>query len=36
MPSKKNLVNVDLNWKAIAVTNANGIETLHGNRFALE
>ena len=34
MPSKKSPVNVDLNWKA--VTNANGIESLHGNGYALE
>ena len=34
MPSKKSLVNVNLNWKA--VMNANGIESLHGNGYALE
>ena len=34
MPSKKSLVNVNLNWKA--VTNTNGIESLHGNGNALE
>ena len=34
MPSKKNLVNVNLDWKAF--TNANGIGSLHGNGYALE
>ena len=34
MPSKKSLVNVDLTWKA--VTNANSIESLLGNGYALE
>ena len=34
MPNNKSLVNVNLNCKA--VTNANGIESLHGNGYALE
>ena len=34
MPSKKSLVNVDLNWKA--VTNANSTESLHDDGYALE
>ena len=34
MLSKKSLVNVNLNWKA--VTNAIDIESLRGNGYALE
>ena len=34
MPSKKSLVNVNFNWKA--VTNTNGSESLCGNGYALE
>ena len=34
MPSKKSLVNVNLNWKA--VMNTNGIKSLHGNEYTLE
>ena len=34
MPSTKSLVNVNLNWKA--ATNTNGIESLHGNGYALK
>ena len=34
MPIKKSLVNIDLNWKA--AMNANDIESLRGNGFALD